>query len=129
MYLEEAFKETDYLCYGSSYKTERLNGCGSLYKARANAHAIVSDDVRFRWIYRKIRIYREYLGIPIFTMKTIQASGLLYKIQLGMMIHKCSMREFLLTERGARLAEQYGYKLDHYVDVISEKFKQYQVII
>jgi hypothetical protein len=59
-------------------------------------------------------------------MKTIQASGLLHELQKGMQQHDCSMREFLSTEKGKELAVQYGYKLDYYVDVISDKYNQLQ---
>jgi hypothetical protein len=125
-YLDKAFHEMDYLCYGSSLRVERLVGDGSLYKERANAHAGDSDDVRFRWIYRRIQNYRKYLDIPMLTMKTIQASGLLHKIQCGMKEYDCSMREFLSTEQGKSLAVQYGYKPDHYIDVISDKYRVYE---
>ena len=125
-YLQKAFHEMDYLCYGASLRVERLVGEGNLYKERANAHAVDSDDVKFRWVYRKIQNYRKYLDIPMLTMKTIQASGLLHVLQNGMRQNDCSMREFLSTEKGRELALQYGYKLDHYVDVIADKYSQYQ---
>ena len=124
-YLQKAFKETEYLCYGKTLKVEHLVGAGNLYKERANSHAADSDDVRFRWIYRRIQNYRKYLDIPMLTMKAIQASGLLYELQNGMKENDCSLREFLATEKGKELAIQYGYKPDHYVDVIADKFSQY----
>ena len=124
-YLQKAFSEMDYLCYGSTLRVEKLVGEGNLYKERANAHAGDSDDVRFRWIYRKVQNYRKHLDIPMLTMKTIQASGLLYALQNGMKQDNCTMREFLSTEKGRELALQYGYKLDHYVDVITDKYSQY----
>lgn len=124
-YLEKAFREMDYLCYGSTLRVEKMVGYGNLYKERANSHAGDSADVRFRWIYRKIQNYRKHLDIPMLTMKTIQASGLLYKLQNAMKENDCSMREFLSTEQGKELAMQYGYKPDHYVDVISDKYSAY----
>ena len=63
--------------------------------------------------------------IHILTMKTIQASGLLYELQKGMKENNCSMREFLYTEQGKELAMQYGYKQDYYIDVISDKYSAY----
>lgn len=124
-YLQKAFKETEYLCYGKTLKVEHLVGAGNLYKERANSHAADSDDVRFRWIYRRIQNYRKYLDISMLTMKTIQASGLLHELQNGMKENDCSLRKFLATEKGKELAIQYGYKPDHYVDVIADKFSQY----
>lgn len=125
-FLERAFNETEYLCYGSSLRVEEVEGKGRLYKKRLNSYAKDTDDVIFRNFYRKIMIYRNYLGIPILTMKTIQSSGLLYQIQNGMQEYECSMREFLATEEGKALAIQYGYKPEHYIDVIANKFNQYQ---
>ncbi len=124
-YLDKAFNEMEYLCYGSTLRVEKLVGLGNLYKERANAHAGDSDDIRFRWIYRKIQNYRKHLDIHILTMKTIQASGLLYELQKGMKENNCSMREFLYTEQGKELAMQYGYKQDYYIDVISDKYSAY----
>lgn len=124
-YLEKAFKEVEYLCYGATLRVEKLVGSGALYKERANAHAGDSDDVRFRWIYRRIQNYRKHLDIPMLTMKNIQASGLLHALQNGMRQNDCSMREFLSTEKGRELALQYGYKPEHYVDVIADKYNQY----
>lgn len=121
-YLIKAFHETEYLCYGTTLRVEKVNGYGRLYKERANSYAGDSDDVVFRYFYRKIMNYRKYLDIPILTMKTIQASGLLYELQKGMQENGCTMREFLSTEKGRELALQYGYKLDYYVDVIADKY-------
>lgn len=123
-YLDKAFKETEYLCYGATLRVEKLIGYGNLYKERANAHAGVSDDVRFRWIYRKIQNYRKHLDISMLTMKNIQASGLLYNLQKGMRDNNCSMREFLSSGKGKELALQYGYSPEHYIDVISDKYSQ-----
>lgn len=125
-YLQKAFNEVEYLCYGSTLRVDHMIGQGNLYKERSNAYASVSDDVRFRWIYRKIQNYRKHLGMPMLTMKNLQASGLLHELQSGMKENECSMREFLATENGKALALQYGYKIEHYIDVIADKYKQYQ---
>ena len=121
-YLDKAFSETEYLCYGNTLKIERLNGYDCLYKERFNAHAAPSEDQQFRWIYRKIQNYRKHLDIPMLTMKTIQASGLLYALQTEMKTNNMSMKEVLASEKGKVLALQYGYKVDHYIDVILDKY-------
>lgn len=126
VFLEKAFRETEYICYGETLKVEKVEGQGSLYKARSNAYAQMTEDVRFRWVYRKIQNYRKYLDIPLLTMKNIQASGLLHKLQTEMKKNNCSMREVLATEKGKKLAVQYGYKPNHYIDVIIDKFNEYQ---
>lgn len=122
-YLDKAFDETEYLCYGATMKVEKLSGYGTLYKERSNARGVESDDQKFRYIYRRVQNYRTYLDMPMLTMKNIQASGLLHQLQKEMKNSDLSMREVLATERGKELALQYGYKLDHYIDVIVDKFQ------
>lgn len=124
-YLDKAFDETEYMCYGSTIRVEKVNGYGQLYKERSNAHAAPSEDLYFRYIYRRVQNYRKHLDIPLLTMKTIQASGLLYRIQQGMNKNNCSMKEFLISDDGKKLACQYGYKPNYYVDVILDKFNEY----
>ena len=124
-FLDKAFNETEYLCYGSTIRVEKLIGFDTLYKERSNAHASPSADVYFRWVYRRVQNYRKQFDMPMLTMKNIQASGLLHKIQEGMQQNDCTIREFLATEQGKELAMQYGYKSDYYIDVISDKYKEY----
>ena len=123
-YLDKAFAETEYLCYGNTIRVDKLNGYNTLYKERFNAFATTSNDVKFRWVYRRFQNYRKQVDMPMLTMKNVQASGLLHKIKEGMREANCSMREFLYTEEGKKLALQYGYKQTYYVDVIHDKFKE-----
>lgn len=125
-YLDKAFDETEYLCYGNTLRVERMVGYDTLYKERANAYQAPTPDVYFRWVYRRVQNYRKHLDIPLLTMKTIQASGLWYFIQQGISQQQCSIREFLASSEGKALAVQYGYKPEHYVDVIIDKFADYQ---
>lgn len=122
-YLDRAFDETEYLCYGATMKVEKLSGYGTLYKERSNARGVESDDQKFRYIYRRVQNYRNYLDMPMLTMKNIQASGLLHQLQEEMQNSDLSMRDVLTTEKGKKLALQYGYKPEHYVDVIVDKFQ------
>lgn len=125
-YLDKAFDETEYLCYGSTIKVDQLKGKDYLYKERNNAYTQPSDDKYFRWVYRKIQNYRNQLGMPELTMKNIQASGLLDKLLKGMKKNNYSMREFLSTVKGKEIAMQYGYKESYYIDVICDKFEGYK---
>lgn len=126
-FLDKAFAETEYMCYGRTFRIESLFGFDSLYKERSNAHAAPSPDVSFRWVYRKILKYKEYLGIPMMTMKTLQASGLLHMMTSEMQKRNCSMRQFLSTDKGKELAIQYGYDAECYIDVIANKFNGHKV--
>lgn len=78
--LLKTFDETECVCYGSTIKVKPVMGAGALYKVRDNVYKD-SDDVRFRWIYRKIMTIREYLDIPELSMKTLHGVGMLHKIK------------------------------------------------
>lgn len=121
-YLCEAFRETEYLCYGPTMRVKEMRGYGRLYKERDNAKCVNSKDKQFRWVYRKIQVFRDYVDLPMLTMKNIQASGLLHNIRTGMEETGLDARGFLQTDRGKSIAVQYGYGLDYYVDTIAGKF-------
>lgn len=121
-----AFKQTEYLCYGESLRTKKLNGYGRLYKERDNSvRGLESDDARFRWIYRKIQIFRNYVGMPWLTMKIIGNSGFAYYLQQGMESTGLEMKEYLKTDEGRNLAYRYGYDSKYSIDNIVYKYKDY----
>lgn len=119
-----AFKETDLVCYGETTRVKKVNGYGKLYKVRDNAYKD-SDSVRFRWVYRKIMIIREYVGLPNMSMKTLQGSGMLYYIKQGMEKTGLGFREFLGTKSGEKIMEQYGFMNENRINVVYDKFIEY----
>lgn len=121
-----AFKQTEYLCYGESLRTKKLDGFGRLYKERDNSiGGLESEDRRFRWIYRKIKIFRDYVGMPWLTMKIISNSGFAHYLQQGMEETGLDIREFLRTDSGKELANRYGYTSQHAIDNLTQKYKDY----
>lgn len=121
-----AFKQTEYLCYGDSLRTKRLEGYGRLYKQRDNATGeLGSEDRRFRWIYRKVQIFRDHVGMPWLTMKIISNSGFAHYLQQGMEETGLDIKEFLKTDDGKQLAYRYGYKSQHAIDNLTHKYKNY----
>ena len=122
--LESAFEETDYVCYGGETKVKKVSGIGQLYKVRDNAYKD-NDSVRFRWVYRKIMIIRDYVGLPNMSMKTLQGSGMLHYIKKGMQKENCGLREFLNTSSGISVMEQYGFFNENRVNVVFDKFAEY----
>lgn len=122
--LEEAFNETEYVCYGDDVKIKKVSGFGQLYKIRDNAYKD-SDSVRFRWIYRKIMIIRDYVGLPNMSMKTLQGSGMLHYIKQKMVNTDYTLREFLHTEDGIKIMEQYGFFNENRINVVYDKFVEY----
>lgn len=122
--LDKAFDEVDYMCYGEDIKVKRVEGKNQLYKVRDNAYKD-TDTVRFRWVYRKVMIIRDYVGLPNISMKSLQGSGMLHYIKKGMQDFNCDLREFLHTEDGAKIMEQYGFVNENRVNTVYDKFAEY----
>lgn len=122
--LIKAFAETDMMPYGKTFRVFNVIGKGRIYKERANSRGATSDDACFRYIYRKIQIFREYLEMPGLTMKNLQASGLWHYLQIALKETGMELREFLKTEEGKELANKYGFG-DYWVDNIVSKYSQY----
>lgn len=123
--LPKAFSEIEITSYGDTMKIIPVNGKGRIYKERANAKGIDTDDAKFRYFYRRIQLFRNYLGIPGLTMKNIASSGLWYCLNCGMKETKLDLRNFLRTERGEKIAVRYGFSKDYYVENVYAKYEQY----
>lgn len=122
--LDKAFNETDMVCYGEGTKVKKVEGYGRLYKVRDNAYKD-SDSVRFRWVYRKIMIIRDYVGLPNMSMKTLQGSGMLHYIKQGMERTELDLRGFLSTKSGEKIMSQYGFTNENRVNTVYDKFIEY----
>lgn len=122
--LDKAFDEIEYMCYGEDIKVKRVEGKNQLYKVRDNAYKD-TDSVRFRWVYRKIMIIRDYVGLQNMSMKSLQGSGMLHYIKEGMRGTDYNLREFLNTEEGAKIMEQYGFTNGNRVHTVYDKFAEY----
>jgi hypothetical protein len=124
--LVDAFKQVEYICYGETLRVKKLVGYGRLYKERDNAIGeLDSEDRRFRWIYRKLQIFRDYVGMPWLTMKIIQNSGFAHYLKLGMDKTGLGIKEFLKTDQGKELMSRYGYQSQFAVDNVVHKYKDY----
>ena len=123
-FLTKAFIETQYVCYGKNIRVKDLNGYNRLYKERDNAHALDSDDKFFRWCYRKIMNFRDYLGIQGLTMKNISTSGMAHYLRLGMAETGLDLKEFLKTTDGQKLMDKYNYFSEFRTDNVVHKYKQ-----
>ena len=122
--LPKAFAEEETMSYGETAKIIEVYGKGRIYKERANMRGVDTPDSRFRYFYRRIQMFRDYLDIPGLTMKNIQSSGLWHYLQLGMEEKKLGLREFLKTKQGEELAKRYGFG-DYWVDNVAQKYEQY----
>ena len=123
--LPKAFAETELMSYGNTMRVIEVNGKGKIYKERPNARGIDTPDIRFRWVYRKIQIFRDYLDMPGLTMENIAASGLWHYLQLCMEKTKLDLRTFLRTKEGKELAMRYGFSESYYIDNICQKYEQH----
>ena len=120
--LDKAFHEEKYVCYGETLRVKKLEGIGKLFKDRDNTHAADSDDRRFRAVYRKIQVIRDYVGVKELTMKGISAAGFLHYLRLGMEASGLALKEFLRTEAGDKLMNRYGYESDFRIDNIIHRY-------
>lgn len=124
--LIDAFNETENISYLGDHERVIVSGNGRLYKERSNVLVGDSSDRRFRWVLRRVMIWRDYFGLPVLTMKTIAMSGLVHELKQGMAITGLALREYLKTPAGKSLAQRYGYTSDaHYVDIILDKVRKY----
>lgn len=122
--LVKAFAETSYICYGETLRVKKLIGFNRLYKERDNAHALDSDDKFFRWVYRKVMNFRDYIGIQGLTMKNISTSGMAHYLRIGMEETGLELKAFLLTETGQKLMDKYNYFSEFRTDNIVHRYKQ-----
>ena len=120
--LKIAFEEEKYMCYGESLRVKKLDGKGKLFKERDNTHAADSDDRRFRAVYRKIMVIRDYVGIKELTMKGIAAAGFLYYLKMHLDNSDLTLKEFLRTKKGENLMDRYGYESVYRVDNIIHRY-------
>lgn len=120
--LEEAFDEDTYICYGETLRIKKLIGIGKLFKERDNTYATDSDDRRFRAVYRKIQVIRDYVGIKELTMKGIAAAGFLHYLKIYLNESELGLKEFLQTDKGIRLMDRYGYESTYRVDNIIHRY-------
>jgi hypothetical protein len=128
--LQAAFNEEEMMSYAEEPKISFVKSVG-IYKMRANtlytnddAKNEVDAERRYRWIQRRLTIIREYSGIPM-TSGTIQNSGLLHYLRMG--VHKTGMsfREYVYSEEGKQLAMRYDILSEYAAITLIEKFKQY----
>ena len=121
--LPKAFAETELTSYSETMRVVKVTGVGRIYKERSNARGASTEDAKFRFIYRRIQILRDYLGISSLTMKNISASGLWYYLNKGMKETGLDLRSFLRTESGEELAIRYGFSKDYYLENICAKYE------
>jgi len=121
--LQAAFDETVLDSYGAEQKSSTVGGLGRLYKRKPNAQKPETADRKFRWVMRQFDIWCENFGYPYLTMKSVVTSGLVHELKLGMEQTGLSLRDYLKTDAGQKLAARYDYTNSYYMDVIANKVK------
>lgn len=121
--LPKALAETEATSYGDTMRVFKVVGEGRIYKERCNSRGVNTEDAKFRYFYRRIQIFRDYLGIPGLTMKNIATSGLWHYLNQGMQETGLTLRGFLRTEQGKQIAMRYGFSEDYYLDNICAKYE------
>ena len=121
-----AFNESISISYGQSGQESPVSGVGRIYKEKLNSRPGDTPDKRFRWVLRRVVIWREHFNMDVLTMKSIAMSGLVHHLRTSLERTGLSLREFLRSSEGKQLALQYGYDSEaHYVEVIVNKVKKY----
>lgn len=123
--LTEAFDETEIMSYGESMILTPVTGRGKLYKAKPNAHKEATPERKYRWVLRRMVIWRKYFNMPVLTAKSISTSGLVYEIKEALQNTELSLREWLKTKQGEEIARRRGFKAVDYVDVLYESVVNY----
>lgn len=123
--LIQACEETEYMCYGETMRVKTMLGTNKLYKERDNAYTTDSDDKFFRWCYRKVMNIRKFVGIDGLTMKNLQTAGMVHYLRQGMENANLGLKEFLLTEAGAKLMSKYNYHSEFRVDNVIARYKEF----
>lgn len=121
--LPKAFAETDSMSYGETMRVVPVVGAGRIYKERCNVRGVDTPDSKFRYFYRRIQMFRDYLSMPGLTMKNISSSGLWHYLQIGMQESGLNLRGFLKTPAGRMLAKRYGFSEDYYLENICAKYE------
>ena len=128
--LRNAFEETEMMSYSAEPKVSVVRSVG-IYKIKnntlydnSNAKDEADAERRFRWVQRRLMIFKDYVGVPM-TSGSIQTSGLLHHLKEELAETGMSFREFICSERGRDLAKRYDYYSNLYTTSMIEKFKKY----
>ena len=123
--LQDAFDETEMDSYQPGAKSSVVEGRGYLCKTKPNSYQEQTEDRKFRWVLRRMVIWREHFHIDVLTMKSVAMSGIVHELKIGAKNTNCSLREYLRTEEGKSIAERFGYTSEHYIDVVANKVGVY----
>lgn len=125
-----ALEETEMMSYSAEPKVSIVKSVG-IYKIKnntlydnSNAKDETDAERRFRWVQRRLKIIKDYVGVPM-TSGSIQNSGLLHFLQQGVAETGMSFREFVCSEQGKELAKRYDYYSALYTTSLIDKFKYY----
>ena len=124
-FLVKACAEAEYICYGETMRVKKMVGANKLYKERDNAYTADSDDKFFRWVYRKIMNYKKHIGIDSLTMKNLQTAGMVFYLKQGMEKSGLGLKEFLLTDAGAKLMDKYNYLSEYRIDNVISRYRAF----
>ena len=125
-----ALEETEMMSYSVEPKVSVVKSVG-IYKIKnntlydnSNAKDEADAERRFRWVQRRLKLIKDYVGVPM-TSGSIQTSGLLHFLQQGVDKTGMSFRDFVCSERGKELAKRYDYYSALYTTSLIDKFKSY----
>ena len=128
--IHEGFIEDELASFGTSMRVSKVVPLG-LYKMRCNALSY-NDNInnegdrerRYRYAQRRLMLISDAIGMNI-TSNSVQESGLLHRLQLGVEESGLEFREYIKTPMAKKWARQYGLMSDLYQQILVEKFNKY----
>ena len=123
--------EEDELVSYNGLRVSKVVPQGVIYKVRFNAiteNSNINDqsakERRFRFIQRRLKIINDYLGLNL-TPTSINTSGLLHEIQLGIKLNDLPFKQYVMTGEAKEIAAKFGIYSVHAHVILIEKFREF----
>jgi hypothetical protein len=127
---KRACDENELISFGQTMRISRVKSHG-IFKERFNSLSASDDptDVtclerRFRFIQRRLLLMSKDFDVQL-TSGNLQASGLLYNLQQGVINNDLTFREYVKTEEAKVLARRYDILSEFAPQILLEKFEKY----
>lgn len=128
--LKRGFLEDELVSFGETTRISSVIPSG-LYKVRCNTLSDNSNidnpedrERRYRWCQRRMMLIADNLGIQI-TSGSVQESGLLHYLRLGVAESGFTLRDYVKTEDARALARHYDIYSEYAPQILLEKFEEY----
>lgn len=128
--IKKACEETELISFGQTARISTVRSLG-IFKARCN---VLSDsdnpnneqdlERRFRFIQRRLKLIGDNAGVRL-TSGSIQSSGLLHMIKVGIEETDMPFREYVKTAECREFAKRFDITSELYSQILIDKFEKY----